>query len=126
MKGGGAWWRWAMVALIDEEEATTQLCFAFPMILTNVSYYAITLVSVNSWGAITGSPPRRPSGRSPPHQRHPCHLVGATLAMSSSGPPDLATHPDDIYLFFLVMRSRLVYDQLIDPPEATPPPRGQG
>ncbi|KAG6504868.1 hypothetical protein ZIOFF_037216 [Zingiber officinale] len=70
-KGGGAWWRQAVAALIDEEEATTQLCFAFPMILTNVSYYAITLVSVmfaghlgdlhlagatlaNSWGTVTG------------------------------------------------------------------------
>ncbi|XP_042395092.1 protein DETOXIFICATION 18-like [Zingiber officinale] len=70
-KGGGAWWRRAVAVLIDEEEATTQLCFAFPMILTNVSYYAITLVSVmfaghlgdlhlagatlaNSWGTVTG------------------------------------------------------------------------
>lgn len=70
-KGGGAWWRRAVAALIDEEEATTQLFFAFPMILTNVSYYAITLVSVmfaghlgdlqlagatlaNAWGTVTG------------------------------------------------------------------------
>ncbi|RWW19089.1 hypothetical protein GW17_00016872, partial [Ensete ventricosum] len=64
---GGAWWR----RLIDVEEAKAQLLFAFPMILTNVSYYAITLISVmfaghlgdvelagatlgNSWGTVTG------------------------------------------------------------------------
>ncbi|CAL9758125.1 unnamed protein product [Musa acuminata subsp. burmannicoides] len=64
---GGAWWR----RLIDVGEAKAQLLFAFPMILTNVSYYAITLISVmfaghlgdvelagatlgNSWGTVTG------------------------------------------------------------------------
>ena len=64
---GRAWW----TRLIDVSEARAQLFFAFPMILTNVSYYAITLISVmfaghlgdvelagstlgNSWGTVSG------------------------------------------------------------------------
>ncbi|CAL9080390.1 unnamed protein product [Musa textilis] len=64
---GRAWW----TRLIDAYEARAQLFFAFPMILTNVSYYAITLISVmfaghlgdvelagstlgNSWGYVSG------------------------------------------------------------------------
>ncbi|OAY83644.1 protein DETOXIFICATION 18-like [Ananas comosus] len=66
-KGGWSWVR----KVVDVEEAKGQLLFAVPMILTNVSYYAITLVSVmfaghlgdvelagatlgNSWGTVTG------------------------------------------------------------------------
>ncbi|KAG1368377.1 hypothetical protein COCNU_14G008450 [Cocos nucifera] len=70
--GGGerrreGWWR----RILDAEEAKGQLLFALPMILTNMSYYAVTLVSVmfaghlgdlelagatlgNSWGTVTG------------------------------------------------------------------------
>ncbi|WOL07702.1 hypothetical protein Cni_G16449 [Canna indica] len=61
------WW----AKVIDVKEAKEQLLFAFPMILTNVSYYGITLISVmfaghlgdvelagatlgNSWGTVTG------------------------------------------------------------------------
>ncbi|XP_072989206.1 protein DETOXIFICATION 18-like [Typha latifolia] len=61
------WWK----RLLDKEEAKGQLLFAFPMILTNMSYYAITLISImfaghlgdvelagatlgNSWGTVTG------------------------------------------------------------------------
>ncbi|VAH00774.1 unnamed protein product [Triticum turgidum subsp. durum] len=57
--------------LIDTEEAWAQLQFALPMVLTNMSYYAIPLVSVmfsghlgnvhlagatlgNSWATVTG------------------------------------------------------------------------
>ncbi|KAL5715458.1 hypothetical protein ACHQM5_017272 [Ranunculus cassubicifolius] len=57
--------------IIDVEEAKTQIMFSIPMIITNVSYYAITLVSVmfaghlgqlelasstlaNSWATVTG------------------------------------------------------------------------
>ncbi|KAM7250013.1 hypothetical protein ACFE04_021896 [Oxalis oulophora] len=57
--------------LLDVEEAKSQICFSFPMILTNVFYYSITLVSVmfaghlgslqlagatlaNSWATVTG------------------------------------------------------------------------
>lgn len=57
--------------LIDVEEAKDQIIFALPMILTNVAYYFIPLVSVmfaghlgelelagsnlaNSWAAVTG------------------------------------------------------------------------
>jgi Na+-driven multidrug efflux pump len=63
-------WR-SLEKMVDIDEAKRQLLFAFPMILTNVSYYAITLVSVmfaghigdselagatlgNSWGTVTG------------------------------------------------------------------------
>jgi MATE family multidrug resistance protein len=76
-KGGGggeakarsppAWLR----RVIDTEEAWAQLQFAVPMVLTNMSYYAIPLVSVmfsghlgdvhlagatlgNSWATVTG------------------------------------------------------------------------
>ncbi|XP_008775553.2 protein DETOXIFICATION 18-like [Phoenix dactylifera] len=70
--GGGerireGWWR----RILDEEEAKNQLLFALPMIITSMSYYAVTLVSVmfaghlgdlelagatlgNSWGTVTG------------------------------------------------------------------------
>ncbi|XP_010923842.1 protein DETOXIFICATION 18 [Elaeis guineensis] len=70
--GGGerrreGWWR----RFLDAEEAKGQLLFALPMILTNMCYYAVTLVSVmfaghlgdvelagatlgNSWGTVTG------------------------------------------------------------------------
>lgn len=61
------WWR----RLLDVEEAKDQLLFAFPMIITSMSYYAITLVAVmfaghlgdlelagatlgNSWATVTG------------------------------------------------------------------------
>lgn len=69
--GGGerrsvGWWR-----RILDEETKKQMLFALPMILTNMSYYAVTLVSVmfaghlgnlelagatlgNSWGTVTG------------------------------------------------------------------------
>ena len=63
--------KWGLEKIIDVEEAKGQLLFALPMILTNMSYYAITLVSVmfaghlgdaelagatlgNSWGTVTG------------------------------------------------------------------------
>ncbi|KAJ4745571.1 Protein DETOXIFICATION [Rhynchospora pubera] len=62
---------WGLEKIVDVEEAKGQLLFALPMILTNMSYYAITLVSVmfaghlgdtelagatlgNSWGTVTG------------------------------------------------------------------------
>ena len=61
------WWR----RCLDLEEAKSQFYFAVPMILTNVSFYGITLVSVmfaghlgelelagstlgNSWSMVTG------------------------------------------------------------------------
>ncbi|XP_040990045.1 protein DETOXIFICATION 18-like [Juglans microcarpa x Juglans regia] len=61
------WWK----RLLDLEEAKNQLLFSLPMILTNVFYYSITLVSVmiaghlgelqlagatlaNSWAVVTG------------------------------------------------------------------------
>ena len=64
--GGGC-----LKRLIDVEEARGQLLFSVPMILTNMSYYAVTLVAVmfaghlgdlelagstlgNSWGTVTG------------------------------------------------------------------------
>ncbi|XP_020250847.1 protein DETOXIFICATION 18-like [Asparagus officinalis] len=60
-----------MSKVIDVNEARTQLLFSVPMILTNMSYYAVTLVAVmfaghlgdvelagatlgNSWGTVTG------------------------------------------------------------------------
>ncbi|XP_078181318.1 protein DETOXIFICATION 19-like [Carex rostrata] len=63
--------KWGLEKIVDVEEAKGQLLFALPMILTNMSYYAITLVSVmfaghlgdaelagatlgNSWGTVTG------------------------------------------------------------------------
>ncbi|XP_073362793.1 protein DETOXIFICATION 19 isoform X2 [Aegilops tauschii subsp. strangulata] len=66
-RGSPAWLR----RLIDTEEAWAQLQFALPMVLTNMSYYAIPLVSVmfsghlgnvhlagatlgNSWATVTG------------------------------------------------------------------------
>ncbi|KAK3198546.1 hypothetical protein Dsin_021961 [Dipteronia sinensis] len=66
-EGGCIWWK----KVLDLEEAKTQVLFSLPMILTNVFYYAIPLVSVmfsghlghlelagatlaNSWAAITG------------------------------------------------------------------------
>ncbi|TXG66891.1 hypothetical protein EZV62_008166 [Acer yangbiense] len=68
-RGGGcsSWWR----KVLDVEEAKTQVLISLPMILTNVFYYAIPLVSVmfsghlghlelagatlaNSWAIITG------------------------------------------------------------------------
>ncbi|KAK0599160.1 hypothetical protein LWI29_002852 [Acer saccharum] len=65
--GGGRWWR----KVLDLEEAKNQVLFSLPMILTNVFYYAIPLVSAmfaghlgnlelagatlaNSWATITG------------------------------------------------------------------------
>jgi multidrug resistance protein, MATE family len=62
---------WRLEKLVDIDEAKGQLLFALPMILTSMSYYAITLVSVmfaghigdtelagatlgNSWGTVTG------------------------------------------------------------------------
>lgn len=67
-KAGGERW---YAALIDVDEAKDQILFALPMILTNVSYYFIPLVSVmfaghlgdlplagsnlaNSWAAVSG------------------------------------------------------------------------
>ncbi|KAI3702835.1 hypothetical protein L6452_28587 [Arctium lappa] len=72
--GGGAddsqrWWWWKKV--LDWEEAKFQILFSLPMILTNVAYYCIPLVSVmfaghlgevelaasnlaNSWATVTG------------------------------------------------------------------------
>ncbi|GMH25550.1 hypothetical protein Nepgr_027393 [Nepenthes gracilis] len=64
---GSRWWK----TVIDAEEAKKQVLFSLPMILTNVSYYLIPLVSVmsaghlgeldlagatlaNSWFAVTG------------------------------------------------------------------------
>lgn len=64
------WWRnWKEV--LDVEEAKNQVLFSLPMIVANVSYYAIPLVSVifaghlgdlelagatlaNSWACVTG------------------------------------------------------------------------
>ena len=65
----GRWWWWKRV--LDVEEAKKQVLFGLPMILTNVFYYSITLVSVmfaghlgelelagatlaNSWATVTG------------------------------------------------------------------------
>ncbi|KAF5196397.1 Detoxification-like protein [Thalictrum thalictroides] len=65
-KKGGFWNK-----LLDVEEAKTQVMFSVPMILTNLSYYCITMVSVmfaghlgelelasgtlaNSWANVTG------------------------------------------------------------------------
>ena len=65
----GRWWLWKRV--LDVEEAKKQVLFGLPMILTNVFYYSITLVSVmfaghlgelelagatlaNSWATVTG------------------------------------------------------------------------
>ncbi|CAA6668702.1 unnamed protein product [Spirodela intermedia] len=67
--GGGAWERWRMSEAV--EEAKHQVVFSVPMILTNVAYYCIPLVSVmfaghlgnlelagsnlaNSWATVTG------------------------------------------------------------------------
>ncbi|KAL6010066.1 hypothetical protein ACLOJK_000497 [Asimina triloba] len=64
---GRRWWR----KLLDVEEAKNQTFFAVPMIITNICYYSITLVSVmfaghlgplelagstlaNSWATVTG------------------------------------------------------------------------
>ncbi|KAK0599874.1 hypothetical protein LWI29_009378 [Acer saccharum] len=60
---GGGWWR--KVLVLDVEEAKNQVLFSLPMILTNVFYYAIPLVSV----VIAG------------HLGH-LELAGATLANS--------------------------------------------
>lgn len=66
-KAAEGWWS----KVIDMEEAKDQTFFALPMILTNVSYYFIPLVSVmfaghlgdlelagsnlaNSWAAVSG------------------------------------------------------------------------
>lgn len=63
----GRWWK----RVLDVEEAKKQLLFGLPMILSNVFYYSITLVSVmfaghlgdlelagsnlaNSWATVTG------------------------------------------------------------------------
>ncbi|KAJ7948672.1 Protein DETOXIFICATION [Quillaja saponaria] len=63
----GGWWE----KVLDMKEAKTQIFFSLPMILTNVCYYLITLVSVmlaghlgklqlagatlaNSWATVTG------------------------------------------------------------------------
>ncbi|KAK0602304.1 hypothetical protein LWI29_032125 [Acer saccharum] len=62
-RGGGGWWR--KVLVLDVEEAKNQVLFSLPMILTNVFYYAIPLVSV----VIAG------------HLGH-LELAGATLANS--------------------------------------------
>lgn len=64
---GGRWWK----RMLDMEEAKKQVLFALPMILTNVFYYGIPLVSVmfaghlgelqlagatlsNSWASVSG------------------------------------------------------------------------
>ena len=71
--GGEAKPRWPawLRRMIDTEEAWAQLQFAVPMVVTNMSYYAIPLVSVmfsghlgdvhlagatlgNSWATVTG------------------------------------------------------------------------
>lgn len=39
---GGRWWK----KVLDVEEAKNQVFFSLPMILTNISFYLITLVSV--------------------------------------------------------------------------------
>ncbi|XP_034679398.1 protein DETOXIFICATION 19-like isoform X1 [Vitis riparia] len=66
-KRDGRWWK----RILDVEEAKKQLLFGLPMILSNVFYYSITLVSVmfaghlgdlelagsnlaNSWATVTG------------------------------------------------------------------------
>jgi MATE family multidrug resistance protein len=63
----GGWWK----KVLDVEEAKRQVLFSLPMILTNLFYYLITLVSVmfaghlgelelagatlaNSWATVTG------------------------------------------------------------------------
>jgi MATE family multidrug resistance protein len=63
----GGWWE----KVLDVEEAKRQVLFSLPMILTNLFYYLITLVSVmfaghlgelelagatlaNSWATVTG------------------------------------------------------------------------
>ena len=65
--GSCRWWK----KLLDWEEAKFQILFSLPMILTNVAYYCIPLVSVmfaghlgeaelaasnlaNSWATVTG------------------------------------------------------------------------
>ncbi|KAK0601666.1 hypothetical protein LWI29_026212 [Acer saccharum] len=67
--GDGGWWR--KVLVFDVEGAKNQVLFSLPMILTNVFYYSIPLVSVmfaghlghlqlagatlaNSWATVTG------------------------------------------------------------------------
>ncbi|KAJ0475456.1 putative multi antimicrobial extrusion protein [Helianthus annuus] len=67
--GDDRWWWWKKV--VDWEEAKIQILFSLPMILTNLAYYAIPLVSVmfaghlgevelaaanlaNSWATVTG------------------------------------------------------------------------
>ena len=64
------WWSWTY-KLLDMEEAKRQVLFSLPMIITNVCYYAIPLISVmfaghlgqlqlassnlaNSWATVTG------------------------------------------------------------------------
>lgn len=63
----GRWWR----RMLDVEEAKKQVLFSLPMILTNIFYYGIPLVSVmfsghlgdlqlagatlaNSWASVSG------------------------------------------------------------------------
>jgi multidrug resistance protein, MATE family len=75
-KGGGQaeqlpWWSRWLGRVVDTEEAAAQLRFAVPMVLTNMAYYGIPLVSVmfsghlgdvhlagatlgNSWATVTG------------------------------------------------------------------------
>lgn len=67
----GGWWHKKKVLLLDWEEAKSQILFSLPMILTNVAYYSIPLISVmfaghlgevelaasnlaNSWATVTG------------------------------------------------------------------------
>lgn len=69
--GEGRRWRLAATRLLDTEEAKDQVLFSVPMILTNVSYYCISLISVmfaghlgelelagstlaNAWATVTG------------------------------------------------------------------------
>ncbi|MQL97438.1 hypothetical protein Taro_030129 [Colocasia esculenta] len=68
---GGRRWGLAATRFLDTEEAKNQVLFSVPMILTNVSYYCIPLISVmfaghlgelelagstlaNSWATVTG------------------------------------------------------------------------
>lgn len=67
IRDNNSWWK----RLLDYEEAKNQILFSLPMIVTNVAYYLIPLVSVmfaghigevelaaanlaNSWATVTG------------------------------------------------------------------------
>lgn len=60
----------------DMEEAKNQLLFSLPMILTNLSYYAITLVSVMVAGHL---------GQTSACRSHICQLLGLRYGIFPHG-----------------------------------------